>query len=107
MKKLYGYTLSTPYHFEVKREIESLHLDVIHVQQEFTVGIFGRILAHNLHIPVVYTYHTLYEDYTHYVNVFDLNSVEKISRKAFIRFRECFAIRFPASLRPVRKLRKN
>lgn len=82
MKKLYGYTLSTPYHFEVKREIESLHLDVIHVQQEFTVGIFGRILAHNLHIPVVYTYHTLYEDYTHYVNVFDLNSVEKISRKA-------------------------
>ena len=66
IKKLYGYTLSTPYHFEVKRIIESLHLDVIHVQQEFTVGIFGRILAHTLHIPVVYTYHTLYEDYTHY-----------------------------------------
>ncbi len=82
LKKLYGYTLSTPYHFEVKREIEALHLDVIHVQQEFTVGIFGRILAHTLHIPVVYTYHTLYEDYTHYVNVFDLNSVEKISKKA-------------------------
>ncbi len=82
LKKLYGYTLSTPYHFEVKREIEALHLDVIHVQQEFTVGIFGRILAHTLHIPVVYTYHTLYEDYTHYFNVFDLNSVEKISKKA-------------------------
>ena len=82
IKKLYGYTLSTPYHFEVKREIEALHLDVIHVQQEFTVGFFGRILAHSLHIPVVYTYHTLYEDYTHYFNVFDLNSVEKISKKA-------------------------
>lgn len=82
IKKLYGYTLSTPYHFEVKRIIESLHLDVIHVQQEFTVGIFGRILAHTLHIPVVYTYHTLYEDYTHYVNFFDLESVEKISKKA-------------------------
>ena len=82
LKKLYGYTLSTPYHFEVKREIEALHLDVIHVQQEFTVGIFGRILAHTLHIPVVYTYHTLYEDYTHYFNVFDLSSIEKISKKA-------------------------
>ncbi len=82
IKKLYGYTLSTPYHFEVKRVIEALKLDVIHVQQEFTVGIFGRILAHSLHIPVVYTYHTLYEDYTHYVNVFDWESVEKLSRKA-------------------------
>lgn len=82
LKKLYGYTLSTPYHFEVKKEVEDLHLDVIHVQQEFSVGIFGRILGHNLHIPVVYTYHTLYEDYTHYVNFFDLNSVEKISKKA-------------------------
>ena len=79
-EKLYGYTLSTPYHFEVKK-VEDLHLDVIHVQQEFSVGIFGRILGHNLHIPVVYTYHTLYEDYTHYVNFFDLSNVEKISKK--------------------------
>ena len=82
LKKLYGYTLSTPYHFEVKKEVEDLHLDVIHVQQEFSVGIFGRILGHSLHIPVVYTYHTMYEDYTHYVNFFDLESVEKISKKA-------------------------
>ena len=45
LKKLYGYTLSTPYHFEVKKEVEDLHLDVIHVQQEFSVGIFGRIIC--------------------------------------------------------------
>lgn len=82
LKRLYGYTLSTPYHSTVKAEVEKLHLDIIHVQQEFTVGMFGRMLAHSLHIPIVYTYHTMYEDYTHYVNIFDLSGVEKASKMA-------------------------
>lgn len=82
LKQLYGYTLSSPFNFTVKSEIEKLNLDIIHVQQEFTVGMFGRFLARYLRIPMVYTYHTMYEDYTHYLNKFDLNSVDKISKQA-------------------------
>lgn len=81
LKWLYGYILSTPYHMSVKAEIEKLNLDVIHVHTEFGVGIFGRIVARLLRIPVVYTYHTMYEDYTHYINKFDLHTVEKVSKK--------------------------
>ncbi|GAB2027232.1 glycosyltransferase family 4 protein [Lactovum odontotermitis] len=42
-------------------------LDIIHTQTEFGVGILGKIVANRLHIPVVHTLHTKYEDYLHYI----------------------------------------
>lgn len=47
--------------------IKKLNLDIIHTNTEFSLGIFGRIMAKELDIPVVHTYHTIYEDYTHYI----------------------------------------
>ncbi|TDW26005.1 1,2-diacylglycerol 3-alpha-glucosyltransferase [Breznakia blatticola] len=81
IKKLYGYKLGTPYSRAIRDEIAGLNLDVIHVQQEFTVSVFGRIVAHQLQIPVVYTYHTMYEDYTHYVNRFNLKSLDDVTKR--------------------------
>ncbi len=81
LKWLYGYKLSTPYHFSAKEEIRKLNLDVIHVHTEFGVGIFARLVAKSLDIPVVSTYHTMYEDYTHYVNKFDINEIDKVTKK--------------------------
>lgn len=49
--------------------IKSLNLDVIHTQTEFLIGHIGRKSAEKLHIPHVHTYHTLYEDYTHYLKI--------------------------------------
>lgn len=86
LKWLYGYILSTPYHFTVKAEIEKLNLDVIHVHTEFGVGIFGRIVAKTLNIPVVCTYHTMYEDYTNYINRLNIELMEPVSKKFMIRF---------------------
>ena len=40
------------------KEIKRFNPEVIHVQTEFGIGIFGRIAAEYLDIPVVYTYHT-------------------------------------------------
>lgn len=50
--------------------IRKLNLDIIHTQTEFSLGIFGRIMAKELKLPVVHTYHTIYEDYTHYLTRF-------------------------------------
>lgn len=47
--------------------IKKLNLDLIHTHTEFSLGIFGRIMARELKIPMVHTYHTIYEDYTHYL----------------------------------------
>lgn len=48
-------------------EIESLNLDIIHTHTEFSLGIFGRLIAKKLKLPLIHTYHTIYEDYTHYL----------------------------------------
>lgn len=49
------------------RCVRRVKLDIIHTQTEFSLGLFGKLMALTLGIPVVHTYHTLYKDYTHYV----------------------------------------
>lgn len=84
IKKFYGYKMSSPVQFTADAYIEKMDLDVIHIQTEAGVGMFGRQMAKVLHIPIVYTYHTMYEDYTHYFNPLEFDSVEKLG-KSFIR----------------------
>ncbi len=56
------------YSRKIMNKIKKLELDIIHTQTEFSIGLFGRIVARKLDIPVVHTYHTMYEDYIHYVS---------------------------------------
>ncbi len=58
------------YHPKLAHIIKKLNLDIIHTHTEFSLGIFGRIMARELKLPVVHTYHTIYEDYTHYLTHF-------------------------------------
>ena len=44
-----------------------LELDVIHTHTEFGLGFLGKQVAKALDIPCVHTYHTMYEDYLHYI----------------------------------------
>lgn len=62
--------------------MKKLNLDLIHTHTEFSLGIFGRIMARELRIPLVHTYHTIYEDYTHYVT--HIKALDKRA-KAFAR----------------------
>ena len=48
------------------RELVDWHPDVVHSQCEFSTFFLARRIAEELHIPLVHTYHTVYEDYTHY-----------------------------------------
>ncbi|WP_240843266.1 glycosyltransferase family 4 protein [Acidaminobacter sp. JC074] len=70
------------YSHKIMKEIKSLKLDIIHTQTEFTLCAFARIVAKQLDIPLVHTYHTMYEDYTHYIapRRFD-KTAKKITRK--------------------------
>lgn len=82
LKFLYGYILTSPLHLNAMKEIEQLQLDIIHAQTEFGIGIFARICAKQLHLPLVSTYHTTYEDYTHYINFIGSKVVDDIAKKA-------------------------
>ena len=59
--------LGLVYHPKIALQIRRMKLDIIHTNTEFAIGMFGRIMAHELFIPVVHTYHTIYEDYAHYI----------------------------------------
>lgn len=78
---LYGYKVSSPIQLQATGPIKKWDLDVIHIQQEFGVGIYGRYLASTWDIPLVNTYHTTYEDYTHYLNIFNIDIVDSITKK--------------------------
>lgn len=64
---IYDYRLSKIYPLNMINTIKNWKLDVIHSHTEFGVGIFARLFAKQFNIPLVHTYHTLYEDYTHYI----------------------------------------
>ena len=77
--------------------VKHLKLDIIHTQTEFSLGIFGKIMAKQLGIPVVHTCHTMYKDYIHYISKGKFkrltnNFVKVVSRKLY---NDCDAIVVP------------
>ena len=64
---IYDSRLTSIYPIKAVNKIKSWKLDVIHSQTEFAIGTFARLIAKQFHIPLVHTYHTLYEDYVHYI----------------------------------------
>ena len=64
---IYDYRLSRIYPITMINMMKNWNLDVIHSHTEFGIGILARLFAKQFNIPVVHTYHTLYEDYTHYI----------------------------------------
>lgn len=47
--------------------IETFQPDIIHVHHPFLLGPIAQRLAKQKNIPVIFTYHTIYEAYAHYV----------------------------------------
>ena len=64
---IYDSRLTGIYPIKAIKKIKSWNLDVIHSQTEFAIGTFARIFGKQYNIPVVHTYHTMYEDYVHYI----------------------------------------
>ena len=64
---IYDYRISRIYPVSMINKMKNWKLDVIHSHTEFGIGIFARLFAKQFNLPLVHTYHTLYEDYTHYI----------------------------------------
>ena len=74
---IYDYRLTGIYPLRAIDKIKKWNLDVIHSQTEFGVGTFARIIAKQFDIPLVHTYHTMYEDYVHYITKGYFNGTSK------------------------------
>ena len=74
---IYDYRLTGIYPIRAIKTIKSWNLDVIHTHTEFGIGTFARIISKQLNIPLVHTYHTMYEDYVHYITKGYFNGTSK------------------------------
>ena len=68
------------YSNKLVRKIKRLKLDIILSQTEFSLGIFAKLVAKKLSVPIVHTYHTMYEEYMHYISK-GIQFSPKIARK--------------------------
>ena len=70
------------------KEIMEWNPDVIHTNNEFSTFFLAQLIAAKLNIPIVHTYHTVYEDYVHYFSpneVIGRGLVKKISHNLMAR----------------------
>ena len=67
LKRYYGFRLTNIFASKPFKIIKKFNPDVIHNQTDWTIGVLARRCSKKLKVPIVYTYHTAYEDYTYYV----------------------------------------
>ena len=67
LKRIYGYGLSMPINMKQYQIIKKFNPDVIHIHTEFGIGLFGILVSKMLKRPVIYTLHSIYDDYVYYV----------------------------------------
>ena len=92
------FTLAVPFSWRFKPVIEKLHLDIIHVHSPFLLGRLGARYARKKGIPLVFTFHTLYDHYLHYVP-FNQNLTKEITQKLCSDFcNNCDQIIVPTSI---------
>lgn len=85
-----------------RREVEDIldwKPDIIHTQSEFSTFTLARKIGKKLSIPLVHTYHTVYEDYTHY-----FSPQEKIGKKAVSALTNHVGNRVSAMIAPTKKV---
>ena len=65
-----GMVYPVVYPYEITDVFQRETFDCIHVHHPVFVGPVALMLGRKYHIPVIYTYHTRYEDYLHYIPCF-------------------------------------
>lgn len=63
------FNVAIPISLRLKPTLKRLGVDVVHVHSPFILGRLGVRCAHDLGLPLVFTYHTLYDHYVHYIPV--------------------------------------
>ncbi|RKY69676.1 MAG: glycosyltransferase family 4 protein [Candidatus Latescibacterota bacterium] len=60
------YKIAFPYSLTVPK-LSDLKLDIIHAQTPFSMGLLALYLAKKSRVPLVYTHHTFFDGYVHYI----------------------------------------
>lgn len=82
--------------------------DIIHSQCEMSTFVMAHHLSKECMVPIVHTYHTVYEDYTHYVVkdiIPGMNHVDNIAKAAVSEFSKIVSSQCVAMIAPTEKVK--
>lgn len=82
--------------------------DIIHSQCEMSTFVMAHHVAHECDVPIVHTYHTVYEDYTHYVvkNVFlSGRRRNQMAKQAVAEFTKIISMLCDGMIAPTQKVK--
>lgn len=77
LKQIYDYTLAPLYDRTAMRILKKINPDIIHIHTDFSIAMLGYQYKEHVNAPVVYTYHTMYEDYTYYITKGKIDRLSK------------------------------
>ncbi|MCX7018850.1 MAG: glycosyltransferase [bacterium] len=83
-----AFSLPLPLWLDVQLRFAQIGPDIVHVHHPFLLGQTGLHLGGAYDMPVVFTYHTQYEKYAHYMP-FEQNMVIELAVKLSARFANC------------------
>lgn len=61
------FSVALPLHADLSETLDAFQPDIVHAQHPFLLGMTALRIARYRQLPLVFTHHTLYEQYTHYV----------------------------------------
>lgn len=61
------FSVALPFHDKLSQVLDEFKPDIVHSQHPFLLGMSALRTARYRKLPLVFTHHTLYEQYTHYV----------------------------------------
>ncbi len=82
----YFYVIPVPFGSEMKETVKELKLDVLHSHQPYSLGSEAMKFSKELDIPLVFTYHIKYEDYSHYIPLIPDSISKKYIRKVTVGY---------------------
>jgi len=63
------FSFIAPIPYSIKNLLDGFEPDIVHSHHPFLVGSIALRVSHTLKVPLVFTHHTKYEDYTHNVSL--------------------------------------
>lgn len=93
------FAVALPWAPGLKQTLRRWQVDLVHVHSPFLVGGLGARAARSLGLPLVFTYHTLYEQYVHYFPL-----APRMARWLVRRYTIHFANRCDAVIAPTQEI---
>ena len=93
LKRIYNLDLASPVSRTRLKYLREFRPDIIHVHNEFSIGLSGMAIAKILKVPLVYTLNTMYDDYIYYIAPKPLIPLtKKLSHRYFRMFPQNAAV---------------